>query len=58
MAKIFLRRSEEVVAEDRSELVPLLHEGGIEMLAVTGSMPISVTEVGSGMRVDGGLRVA
>jgi hypothetical protein len=47
MAKIFLRRSEEVIARDGSELVPLLHEGGIEMLAVTRLMPISVTDVGN-----------
>jgi hypothetical protein len=46
MAKIFLRRSEEVIAEGGSELVPLLHEGGIELLAVTRFMPITVTDVG------------
>jgi hypothetical protein len=43
MARIFLRRSGEVIATDGSELVPLLHEGGIELLAVTKSMPITVT---------------
>ncbi len=47
MAKIFLRRSEEVIARDGSELVPLLHEGGIELLAVTRLMPIFVTDVGT-----------
>jgi hypothetical protein len=56
MARIFLRRSEEVIAEGGSELVPLLHEGGIEMLAVTRSMPISITGLGSGTRVEGALR--
>jgi hypothetical protein len=56
MAKIFLRRSEEVIAEGGSELVPLLHEGGIEMLAVTRSMPISVTDVGCEIRVGEELR--
>ncbi|MDQ1528475.1 MAG: hypothetical protein QOK08_248 [Actinomycetota bacterium] len=56
MARIFLRRSEEVIAEGGSELVPLLHEGGIEMLAVTRSMPITITGVVSGTRVEGALR--
>lgn len=45
MATIFLRRSQEVIASDCSELVPLLHEGGIELLAVSKSMPITVAEV-------------
>ncbi|HEY8914651.1 hypothetical protein [Lacisediminihabitans sp.] len=48
MATIFLRRSGEVIASDGSELVPLLHEGGIELLAVTKSMPITVAEVPEG----------
>ena len=56
MAKIFLHRFEAVIAGDSSELVPLLHEGGIEMLAVTIFMPISVSEVGPGMRIGGALR--
>jgi hypothetical protein len=51
MAKIFLHRLEAVIAEDGSELVPLLHVGGIEMLAVTRFMPISVSEVAPGMRI-------
>jgi hypothetical protein len=45
MATIFLRRSGEVIATDGSELVPLLHEGGVDLLAVTKSMPITVTDV-------------
>jgi hypothetical protein len=55
MAKIFLHRFEAVIAEDGSELVPLLHVGGIEMLAVTRFMPISVSEVAPGMRIGGAL---
>ncbi|TXN32294.1 hypothetical protein [Lacisediminihabitans profunda] len=46
MAKIFLRQSEEVIARDGSELVPLLHEGGIELLTVSRLMPIFVTDIG------------
>jgi hypothetical protein len=56
MAEIFLNRFEAVSAEAGSELVPLLHEGGIEMLAVTRFMPTSVTELGPGMRIGGALR--
>jgi hypothetical protein len=48
MATIFLKRSGEVIAADGSELVPLLHEGGIELLAVTKSMPITVAEAPEG----------
>ena len=34
MAEIFYRRSREVLAGGRAELVPLLHRGGVELLLV------------------------
>ncbi len=37
MAAIFLRRALEIVAENGSGLVPLLHTGGIELLLITPS---------------------
>jgi hypothetical protein len=45
MARIFLRRSSDVVADGGSELVPLLHQGGLEMIFVSDHTDITVTEI-------------
>jgi hypothetical protein len=45
MARIFLRRSSDVVADGGSELVPLLHQGGLEMIFVSDHTDITVSEI-------------
>lgn len=44
MAEIFLRKSGRVAAEGSAELVPLLHENGLDLLLVTSSTVVTVTE--------------
>lgn len=42
MAGIFLRRAQRLLDANESELVPLLHAGGLELLYVAPSMPFAV----------------
>ena len=42
MAGIFLRRAQRLLDAEDAELVPLLHEGGLELLYVSSAMPFSV----------------
>ena len=44
MAEIFLRKSGRVAVEGTAELVPLLHENGLDLLLVTSSTVVTVTE--------------
>jgi hypothetical protein len=44
MADIFLRRSSDVIADGGSELVPLLHQDGLEMIFVSEVTEITVTD--------------
>lgn len=41
MAEMFLRKSGRVVVDGSSALVPLLHEGGVELLFVTPSTVVT-----------------
>jgi len=43
-AEMFLRKSGRVVADGNSQLVPLLHEGGVELLSVTPATAVRITE--------------
>lgn len=43
MAEMFLRKSGRVVVDGNSALVPLLHEGGVELLLVTPSAVVKIT---------------
>ena len=43
MAEVFLRNSRKVLDSGHSELVPLLHEGGVELLLVSRGVAIRVT---------------
>jgi hypothetical protein len=43
MAEMFLRKSGRVVVDGGSALVPLLHEGGVELLFVTPSTVVTIT---------------
>ncbi|MEO7005510.1 MAG: hypothetical protein ABI275_06035 [Terrimesophilobacter sp.] len=45
MAEVFLRNSRRVLDSGHSELVPLLHEGGVELLLVSRGVAIRVTSV-------------
>lgn len=45
MADIFLAHASDIAARDLTELVPLLHEGGVDMLLVSPTTVIEVTEV-------------
>jgi hypothetical protein len=45
MAGIFLRRAQRLIDANEAELVPLLHEEGLEMLHVSPSMPFSVHDI-------------
>lgn len=45
MAHIFLRRSAAVTADGGSELVPLLHQDGLEMIFVSEHTEITVTDL-------------
>ena len=46
MCDIFLAHTGDIVARGLTELVPLLHEGGVDMLLVSPTTPITVTEIG------------
>jgi hypothetical protein len=46
MADIFLAHVSDILARGLTELVPLLHEGGVDMLLVSSSTPISVVQAG------------
>jgi hypothetical protein len=46
MCDIFLAHVSDIVSRGLTELVPLLHEGGVDMLLVSATTPITVTEVG------------
>ena len=45
MAEVFLRNSRKVLDSGHSELVPLLHEGGVELLLVSRGVAIRVKSV-------------
>jgi hypothetical protein len=45
MAEVFLRNSRKVLDSGHSELVPLLHEGGVELLLVSRGVAIRVTRL-------------
>jgi len=45
MAEVFLRNSRRVLDSGHSELVPLLHEGGVELLLVSRGVAIRVKTV-------------
>jgi hypothetical protein len=42
MAGIFLRRAQRLIDAEDAELVPLVHEDGLELLYVSSAMPFSV----------------
>lgn len=42
MAGIFLRRSQRLIDAEDAELVPLVYEGGLELLYVSSAIPFSV----------------
>lgn len=44
MAEIFLRKSGRVVVDGNSQLVPLLHENGLDLLFVTPSTAVTITK--------------
>ncbi len=44
MAEIFLRKSGRVAVDGAAELVPLLHENGLDLLFVTSESVVTVTE--------------
>ena len=46
MCDIFLAHASDIAARGMTELVPLLHEGGVDMLIVSPTTPITVTEIG------------
>ena len=46
MCDIFLAHTSDIISRRLTELVPLLHEGGVEMLLVSPTTPITVTEIG------------
>lgn len=46
MCDIFLAHASDIVARGLTDLVPLLHEGGVDMLLVSPTTPIHVTEIG------------
>jgi len=46
MCDIFLAHVSDIVARGLTELVPLLHEGGVEMLLISPTTPLEVTELG------------
>ena len=47
MAGIFLRRAQRLIDAEDAELVPLVFEGGLELLYVSSAMPFSVHDVDS-----------
>ena len=46
MCDIFLAHASDISARGLMELVPLLHEGGVEMLLISPTTTITVTELG------------
>lgn len=48
MADIFLAHASDIAARRQTELVPLLHEGGVDMLLVGPTTVIELAEVESG----------
>ena len=45
MAGIFLRRAQRLIDAEDAELVPLVFEGGLELLYVSSAMPFSVHDL-------------
>jgi len=45
MCDIFLAHVSDIIARGLTELVPLLHEGGVDMLLVSAGTPITVSEL-------------
>ncbi|MEA9984067.1 MULTISPECIES: hypothetical protein [Subtercola] len=45
MAEIFRTHADEIVAENRTELVPLLHSTGVELLLVSPSTVFAVVAI-------------
>ena len=46
MCDIFVAHSSDIAARGLTELVPLLHEGGVEMLLVSPTTRVTVAELG------------
>ena len=46
MADIFLAHAGDIAARGLMELVPLLHEGGVDMLLISPSVTITVSDAG------------
>lgn len=51
MAEIFYRRSREVLAGGRAELVPLLHRGGVELLLVCPADAVETSALATTVRL-------
>lgn len=45
MAGIFLRRAQRLIDAEDAELVPLVFDGGLELLYVSSAMPFSVHDL-------------
>ena len=52
MCDIFLAHASDIIARGEMELVPLLHEGGVEMLLIGSSSAITVADVEPAARPD------
>jgi hypothetical protein len=46
MCDIFLAHASDIAARGLMELVPLLHEGGVDMLLISPTVTITVTDSG------------
>ena len=44
MARIFLKHAREVIESGETELVPLLHSGGIDLLLISRATPYSLVD--------------
>lgn len=44
MARIFLKHAREVIESGETQLVPLLHSGGIELLLISVAIPYSLVD--------------
>lgn len=44
MARIFLKHAREVIESGETQLVPLLHSGGIELLLISRATPYSLVD--------------
>jgi hypothetical protein len=44
MARIFLKHAREVIESGETQLVPLLHSGGIELLLISRAIPYSLVD--------------